>query len=176
MRSIQTQALDALARRSLHHDPEELRWLLDHGAKLDKDAIMITTNTFAGSPASVSPAVIAVLIQHEGIQAFAGTRLLQQASRYGQTEVVKMLLDAGADPNEEVPAPAHDWREGSTLALRGAIIGRHPEIVWLLLVHGARADSVAGDGGRGAVDLARRVGGRAVVRLLEDHVGVKSKM
>lgn len=176
MRTIQTQALDALARRSIHNNPEELRWLLDHGAKLDKNAIMMTTNTFAGSPASVSPAVVGVLIQHEGVGAFAGTRTLQHAARYGQTEVVKMLLDAGADPNEEVPAPPHDWREGSTLALRGAIIGRHPEIVWLLLVHGARVDRVAGDGGRGAVDLARRVGGRTVVRLLEDHVGMKSKI
>jgi ankyrin repeat protein len=58
------------------------------------------------------------------------------ASQHGHSEIVKMLLDAGEDPNRYNP---EGWHSHST-PLHQAIASDHPEVVRLLVERGARTD------------------------------------
>jgi len=57
------------------------------------------------------------------------------AAFFGKTDAVRLLLDAGADPN----APGTGWMTGT--ALHSAVSARHPEAVAALLAAGADADA-----------------------------------
>lgn len=85
------------------------------------------------------------------------TRPLYCASRWGWTDVVKVLLDHGADVNL-VGGPIGT-------ALQAAALGGRLEIVQLLLKHGARINHVVGSHGT-ALSAAASNGQDDVVRLL----------
>jgi len=65
-----------------------------------------------------------------------GTTLLYQAAVQGETEIVRMLPDAGADPNQE----SHGLSEG--LPLCAAACRGHTELVRLLLDRGADPNGI----------------------------------
>jgi hypothetical protein len=61
---------------------------------------------------------------------------LALAAQHGNTEIVRMLLDAGEDPNRYNPERWH----GHSTPLHQAIAADHPDVVRLLVERGARTD------------------------------------
>ncbi|KAH6712632.1 ankyrin repeat-containing domain protein [Leptodontidium sp. MPI-SDFR-AT-0119] len=86
-----------------------------------------------------------------------GNRALHHASRWGHTQVVKALLDAGADFQAE--------NKSMCTALERAAANGHEEIVGLLLSKGANVNKQTGDTGNALYGAAAK-GSRAVVQLL----------
>jgi ankyrin repeat protein len=91
-----------------------------------------------------------------------GTTPLYKAAVQGETEIVGMLLEAGADPNRE--SGGED--EGTPLC--AAASWGHTEIVRLLLQHGAHPNAIEtpDKGVMTALEWAQRNGHSAVVQLL----------
>jgi ankyrin repeat protein len=63
-------------------------------------------------------------------------RALALAAQHGHAEIVKMLLDAGEDPNRYNPKGFH----GHSTPLHQAALAGHEDVVRLLAHHGARLD------------------------------------
>jgi ankyrin repeat protein len=61
---------------------------------------------------------------------------LALAAQHGQTEVVRLLLDAGENPNRYNPEGFH----AHSTPLHQAVWANHPEVVRLLVEHGARLE------------------------------------
>ena len=92
---------------------------------------------------------------------------LRCAASAGHIEVVKLLLERGANPNE--PEPGIAPLGG---ALHSAIGGRHYEIVKLLLEHGANPNAPVESSGNCA-SMAKHVGAsKELVTLLASYGGV----
>ena len=72
---------------------------------------------------------------------FYNSAPLRNAAGQGHIEVVKYLLDQGANPNLPEPIAPHG------AALRDAISGEHWEIVKLLIDHGANVNSMVDSSG-----------------------------
>jgi TonB family protein len=85
---------------------------------------------------------------------------LMGAITYGQVELVKQLLESGADPNAKDP-------RGNTLLMVAAGAG-HVDLVKLLLAHGADIDAAAPMGST-ALMFAAFHGHAEVVRVLLDN-------
>jgi ankyrin repeat protein len=64
-------------------------------------------------------------------------RALALAAQFGHTEVVRLLLDAGEDPNRYNPIGFHSH----STPLHQAALAGHEEIVRLLVERGARVDA-----------------------------------
>ena len=89
---------------------------------------------------------------------------LRCAAGAGHLEVVKLLLQWGANPNEPEPGIAP---QGG--ALHAAIGGKHFEIVKLLLQHGANADAEVESSGN-CLSMAKWVGApREIIDLIASH-------
>jgi ankyrin repeat protein len=58
------------------------------------------------------------------------------ASDFGRSEIVRLLLDAGENPNRYNPIGGHSH----TTPLHQAALGGHDEVVRLLVERGARLD------------------------------------
>lgn len=87
------------------------------------------------------------------------------ASIYGRTDLVRLLLDKGADPNLA--------STGQRTALMGAAMNGHMEIVRLLLNFGADVER-RNLQGESALELARAGGYEDVCALLATHEPVSS--
>jgi ankyrin repeat protein len=61
---------------------------------------------------------------------------LSLAAQQGHAEIVRLLLDAGEDPNRYNPASNHPH----TTPLHQAVLGGHEAVVRLLVERGARLD------------------------------------
>jgi len=82
------------------------------------------------------------------------------ASRNGDVQLVRILLEYGADPN---------WCCCSCVtALHRAIIKEHVDVVRLLLANGADV-SIDYDGKMSTRQLARQVGNKAVIEIIEQY-------
>ena len=77
-----------------------------------------------------------------------------------RTDVVRCLLDKGADVNKQN-------REGWT-ALRVASINNQTDVMWMLLQHGARKD-IKDEDGRTPIDHARFWNHKEAVDLLKQY-------
>ncbi len=85
---------------------------------------------------------------------------LHAASTSGYTEIVRLLLDGGADPKAE--------QSGQWTALHGAAERGHRAVVELLLERGADPNAASYSGAT-PLSLARTKGHEAVVALLESR-------
>jgi len=65
-------------------------------------------------------------------------RALAVASQFGHAEIVRLLLDAGEDPNRYNPVGFHSH----STPLHQAAVAGHGEVVRLLVEHGARLDAM----------------------------------
>jgi ankyrin repeat protein len=117
----------------IRHDPELTRALLEAGANPD-DGESLYHATEAESPDCVR-----ILLEH-GAQA-AGTNALAHALDEERLEHVRLLLEHGADPNAGAFV-AHAVRRG-----------RGPDVIKLLVEHGAAVDGAGGETWRGNVPL-----------------------
>ena len=82
---------------------------------------------------------------------------LHAAAGLGNSEIVKILLDAGANPNV--------YMRGSHTPLHAAAFGNHVEVVGLLIQHGASLND-RDENARTALHMAAMVGGVESVSLL----------
>jgi hypothetical protein len=152
------EALDKLVVRSVaRRDDTMLNWLLDHGARINSDAIM--TVSLPGSTVSICLAKC-------GITSFKGWGALQHAAGRGDLELVKFLLNAGADL-EEMPKQLDIREPGPFTALYQAVLGQHMEMIRFLLERGAKVDTPWGEFRDSPLKLARRLGNREILDLLE---------
>ena len=107
----------------------------------------------------------------------ASTGLIQTAASSNNTALLKVLLDAGVDPNEELEPGPWDRGEDPTLALRDATFNGSEDAVCLLLKYGADVELVGkGKYRNSAMDLAKKRGYQGIVRLLEQDTLAKSKL
>ena len=110
--------------------PEVMAWFFDHGAEIGPD--FFTHMSHFPVPA----ATVQHLLERTGVARFKHSGVLQRAAGRGETNVVKLLLDAGADINE---GPfGSDGREGGPWnAIFEAVKGQHVGTTRLLLDCGA---------------------------------------
>jgi len=87
-----------------------------------------------GSQAATSSVVPLKFLRSAGSE--GRHRALALASQFGHTEIVRLLLDAGEDPNRYNPVGLHSH---STPLHQAALAGHH-EVVRLLVDRGARVD------------------------------------
>jgi ankyrin repeat protein len=88
-----------------------------------------------------------------------GREAITIAARYGDAEIVRRLLDAGANA---LPAA------GAERPLTEAVRGGSPEVVRLLIEHGASPDEPGVDG-KTPLIIAAQIGNEEIVRLLLDR-------
>ena len=149
-----------------------MRWLLDHGINAN-----VLTNErrtpLHGAAYDSSLGAVQVLLEHNTDinlrDAYGDTPLQDILSRMSlppeeeEVEIVRQLLDHGADPN--IPNSNH-----STLLHQASSKGSL-EIARLLLSHGAKVDEKDGDG-RTPFQVASSEGYHEVAKLLLDHGAV----
>lgn len=90
---------------------------------------------------------------------------LAYAAQHGRAEMLRMLLEAGEDPNHYNPVGAH----AHSTPLHQAAAGGHLQALQVLLEHGARTDLKDVLWNATALDWARHEGQIAVVRALEQR-------
>jgi ankyrin repeat protein len=115
------------------HDPELTRVLLEAGANPDDN------ESLYHSTEAQDPECLRLLLEHGAT--ISGTNALGHALDDERLEHVRLLLEAGADP-EEGAYVAHAVRRG-----------RGPEVLGLLVEHGADVDRPGGETWRGNVPL-----------------------
>jgi ankyrin repeat protein len=85
------------------------------------------------------------------------------AVQWGQVAALRVLLDAGEDPDRYNPAGAH----AHATPLHHAVSNEHLEVVELLLARGARLDQADLIYRATPLDWARHAGKRALAQRLE---------
>jgi hypothetical protein len=124
------KALSECLVSSDRFSPEIVAWFFDHGAEIAPDF-------FKNMPCVVvSAAVVQNFLGKHSIDHFKHSGFLQHAAGVGATDVVKLLLDAGADINEG-PVGRDEREPGPGPALEDAVKGKHVETAKLLLERGA---------------------------------------
>jgi hypothetical protein len=110
--------------------PEVIAWFFDHGAEIGPG--FFTHMSHFPVPA----ATVQDLLERTGIAHFRHSGVLQRAAGRGETDVVKILLDAGAAINEG-PFGSDGRESGPRNAIFEAVKGQHIETTRLLLNRGA---------------------------------------
>lgn len=155
------EALDELVWVSLSSsDVTMLTWVLEHGGQVTTDTARLAS--LPGRPISQ----VALLLERCGITPFKGWGGLQLAVGRGDLDKVKLFLAAGADV-EEMPNVLDIREPGPYTALYEAVKGQHVEMVRLLLEHGAKVDTPCSSSKETPLELARQLGNRQVLDLLE---------
>ena len=88
------------------------------------------------------------------------------ASQHGHTDIVRLLLNAGEDPNRYNPVGFHS----QSTPLHQAAAGGHDKVVRLLVEHGARPDMKDTTPGQGTpASWARHEGHKDIEEYLQTH-------
>lgn len=134
-------------------------------------------NALLGHGASMTLPVAAAMGRIENVRRLLKTadaenrhRALALASQFGHAEILRLLLEAGEDPNRYNPVGSHSH----STPLHQAALAGHEHVVRLLLHHGARVNirDVLWKGT--AADWAAHAGRKeleAYLRTLEESVG-----
>ncbi len=142
------------AASSMNNEPI-MRLLLEHGATPDDDCLY--NAGFAADP----PRLLRLLIEHGAdIPGLAEQALAAPISAH-DTEAVRVLLDAGADPRRY----RDDDGRAAAVVLAAVVAGCDLDLIELLLTHGADPDATGPDG-RSPVRLATAEGRPELVELL----------
>jgi Ankyrin repeats (3 copies) len=112
-----------------------------HAAALHEEITAVNALILRGARIDLPvAAALARVEEFSGLLPTAGDRerhlALALASQFGQLEIVRMLLDAGEDPNRYNPAGAHSH----STPLHQAAFAGHENVVRLLLERGAKVD------------------------------------
>jgi hypothetical protein len=115
------------------------RWWLAHGGRTPRARSLFeySEKHWPGAP------TIRILFDQFGIDWFKDSGTLQLAAENQDIETVKMLVEAGADVNEEVTDWHVDYREGGKgplPALHMAVYAKSEEVIRYLAEHGARLE------------------------------------
>eukprot|EP00957_Ditylum_brightwellii_P052587 3987486-Ditylum_brightwellii.AAC.1 len=87
------------------------------------------------------------------------------AAQDGETNIVRLLLEHGADVNQQID----DDEMGRTTPLWMAMIENHVDIVKLLLQHGASPNIPESENHVMPIDMAQMLGFKEICRLLFQH-------
>src|SRR5579871_2126625 len=161
-------AIDAWGNTPLQRAAEENRLavvdaILASGYKLDlRSAIMVKKRDLVKKMLKDDPNLARQPSNASGL--WGDTTPLGLAARQKDKEIVKLLLDSGADVNEGTDMPNAG---GNATALTNAVWAGDKEIVKLLLDRGAKTDVVGGKFYRRILDYARKHSSREIVELLE---------
>lgn len=121
----------------LNMGPECTRWWIDHGGRTPS-----ARGLFSGyQPSWPGAPTFRVLLDHFGINWFINSGTLQLATKKQDFETVKMLVEAGANVNEDVEDWNYDVRENRAAplpALHMAVYGKSEKMIRYLVDRGAR--------------------------------------
>ena len=167
---------DFLNVAALHGEVDMVRFCLDHGADPNLHFTLRNSSALAAAAAFSGSAEIVTLLIEKGNAAVNGSNALVMAAGNGRTEMVRLLLDYGADINElgvHIPYNKRAARRMGT-PLHKAVKNKHIQTLAYLLERGANAekpDSI----GRTPLQLARELGHDDAAAVLESHLAaVKS--
>jgi ankyrin repeat protein len=163
------QGATALVEAIAGNDTESIRMLIEAGADIRQAGGFLGFSPLSGAAAAGNAAIVRLLLQKgakvdetmtapesvltvkNGKIAFGHITPLAMASTYGPPEVVKTLIEAGADVN------AQDVRGMTPLMLAFSTDRFNPAIVRMLLAHGADP-SRKSTAGESALDWAHKMG------------------
>lgn len=113
------------------------RWWIEHGGHATNARGLFAHNGW------LSPPTIRVLLDHFGVDWFRESWALQLAVKKHDVEVVKMLVEAGADVNElptESDRDVREYRAAPLWALFHAIFAKSEDMIRYLVEHGAKLE------------------------------------
>jgi ankyrin repeat protein len=102
-----------------------------------------------------------------------GERPLEIAIELDSTDMVALLLEFGADPNQQDPSfQGTQGMHGGNTSLHAAVYKGSAKMVKLLLAHGADPDIANADGAN-PIELAQRTSHTHLAHLMEAHIDKK---
>lgn len=159
---------DILSHCATRDDFEWVRLCLDYGADPNQNLVDEHKSILAAVAELASVKMAALLIKHRA--RVMGSGAIVMAAQQGKMEMLKMLLNEGADINEigiEHPTdPRFKADMGS--ALHRAVEGGHEAIVKFLLESGANA-RLKDPMGRTPAALATEKGNERIVEMLSER-------
>ena len=159
---------DVLGSAAAHGDIEWVRFCLEHGANPNLNKVDEFKSILAAAAERGSLEIVALLLKHGAW--LRGSGALVMAAEAGKEDLVRYLLDQGADVNEIGDEDDMDEREvlevGS--ALHKAAARGNSAVVKLLLDRGAEIELKDAQG-RTALDVARIASPDEVVQILENY-------
>jgi len=186
-KAVDGMGMTTLNAATLGNDTATIRMMVDAGVDVNAAGNLMAADAIVGETPLQNAvyngnveAVKLLLSKHANVNAssshdklfqvkngpimLGGWSALHMGAAYGPREIVKMLLDAGADVN------AKDVRGMTPLMLAVATDRQDPEIIRMILAKGPDVN-VASKMGETALDWAQKVGGKDGVAMVEKAGG-----